>query len=278
MKFWRFLGWLFIPYIMIFIRWYDIGKTARILFTSWAVILLMSAYTNRPQLNQPTRATSTQTKQSDQTKQSNPPKSESPKTIHSSTPTTIQPVLTPKQKLQKEINQYNIEKSLGKATQQELEQLLKDEVEIDKSSALKSLPTTEDIGYVGDLMVQTTKNTLQEGKGILNSLVPTQADGMYWVFPITIDDIGSDPISIDPSMFQIETKDGSTYNNDLNAEISIQSDTPSVTFESINPMIDTKRLLIFDMPMNVNPSDISLKINYGFKSTLLHMPTLLPSK
>lgn len=283
MKFLRFLGWLFIPFIMIFIRWYDISKTARIVFSIWAIILLLTAFENRPQLNQ-TKAASAQVvqiKEKAKTTKTTPKASlKSNASITQATPATTQPtqpVLTPMQKLQKEYNQYHSDEKLGKSTQKEFEQLFKDEIDIDKSDFLKTTPNLEDIGYASDLAVSTLKGTFTGGSYIVNQSVPTTPDGIYWYFPITIDDIGSGPISIDPKMFQLVAKDGTTYDNDLNAELSLTGVSP-ITIEQINPMIDTQRYLVFDMPTDVNLSDVMLKISYGFQSTEINLPTPATNK
>jgi len=58
MKFLKFLGWLFIPYIMIFFQWRKIKLAARIFGTAWAIIALLSVFGAN---SQPKSATSEQT-------------------------------------------------------------------------------------------------------------------------------------------------------------------------------------------------------------------------
>lgn len=54
MKFLKVTGWIFVPYIMVFIRWKKIGAKGRVMGISWAVIVLLIGITNS---SEPTKST-----------------------------------------------------------------------------------------------------------------------------------------------------------------------------------------------------------------------------
>lgn len=89
MKFLKVLGWIFVPWIMIFFQWKKIGTVGKTFGTIWAVIALLSGISNmthsKPDTQdaKTTAATTTTDKQSTDTKNNTPtkeaPKAEKPK-------------------------------------------------------------------------------------------------------------------------------------------------------------------------------------------------------
>ncbi|WP_411347193.1 excalibur calcium-binding domain-containing protein [Paenibacillus sp. WLX2291] len=62
-KGWKFVGWLFVPYIMIFFQWNKLSRIQRGLGVTWAVICLMSVAGNKEANQVSPDAVANQTKQ-----------------------------------------------------------------------------------------------------------------------------------------------------------------------------------------------------------------------
>lgn len=69
MKFLKFIGWVFIPYIMILFQWKKIGAIGKGLGTAWALIVLISSIGNAASEKKPVQTVSIQENKSTEVKQ-----------------------------------------------------------------------------------------------------------------------------------------------------------------------------------------------------------------
>src|SRR5690625_1740873 len=52
MRFLRILGWVFIPYIMLFVRWKNTGKIAKVIGGAWAALIILLLLTPSPDVEE----------------------------------------------------------------------------------------------------------------------------------------------------------------------------------------------------------------------------------
>lgn len=151
---------------------------------------------------------------------------------------------------------------------QEKMKVMKDYINIDKADLLAKNPSVQDMGFAGDLFIQTNKNTVKQLNSVGNQLISQQANGVYWEVEVTLNNSGSNPIQANTDMFTLVTSDGRKFSTETKAEMMISK---SVIMETLNPGVDVKGYLIFDVPADLNISDVMLNVQNGFSNVKLKL-------
>jgi molecular chaperone GrpE (heat shock protein) len=278
-KFLKVLGWIFIPYIMIFVFWKRLQKPGRIAGIVYSVVILISAMVNGNSGNNTTKPTP----QSTTTVASTTPTTSDTNTVENSKTEAQQKAdeeAAAKKKAddaQKKAEQQAATKEQQKAkldaeiqnakngSYQDKMKAMKDYINTDKSDLLAQNPTVQDMGFAGDLFVQTNKNTMKYLNSVGDQIISQQAKSVYWEVEVTLNNAGTNPIEINTDMFTLVTSDGREFSTDAKAEMMLSK---SIIMDSLNPGVDETGYLIFDVPSNLSMSDVTLNIRNGLFSNV----------
>ncbi len=93
------------------------------------------------------------------------------------------------------------------------------------------------------------------------------AQGTYLIVDVTAKNEGQEPITTDSSYFQLKAG-GATYEADAAADIYVNEAGGGFFFQSINPGIENKGKIVFDVPADVIESgDLTLNVQTGIFGT-----------
>lgn len=271
----KVLGWIFIPYIMIFVFWKKLQKPGRIAGIVYSVIILISTIVNgnndsnndKSATQRVATSSSTATTQpaTADTNQIDNSKSEAQKKADEE---SVSKKKAEQQAASKEQQKSKLDAEIQNAkngSYQDKMKAMKDYINIDKSDLLAENPTVQDMGFAGDLFIQTNKNTVKYLNSVGDQIISQQAKGVYWEVEVTLNNAGSNPIEINTDMFKLMTSDGREFSTDTKAEMMLSK---AIIIDSLNPGVDDTGYLIFDVPSNLSMSDVTLNVQNGLFSNV----------
>ncbi|GGA14913.1 hypothetical protein GCM10008018_69740 [Paenibacillus marchantiophytorum] len=215
----RVLGWIFVPFVMVFVSWKSLRNVGRFYGVIWAVLSVLYVIGN---LN---------TAPSD--KQLRSPVS----AMEQKTPA----ISDVEVKAQKEA-EYKAKKDEDSKAKEEADAK-------SKTASLEKAPHIGEATEVGKLNVAVWKGALTApsvGDGILKY----DAKGMYWLIRVGVSNKDKESRTIDSNMFKLVGPDGTTYDPDTTAG-RYANDKTHFFLEKINPGIDIEGFVVFDMPASL---------------------------
>ncbi|WP_281759498.1 DUF4352 domain-containing protein [Alicyclobacillus hesperidum] len=209
------LGWVLVPYVMIFIKWRRMHKALRFVATVWALIIFANTvYLIRGKPSDSTALNSTAVSTSAQPSQ-NQNEGENTSSVTATT---------------------NVSQSAQSNTSADSS--------TSNTSKVRYVPV-ETYGRVGDLEVRV--NSLQQVKSVGYDGIGDTADGAFWVINVTIKNDGSSPLAIVDDIFHLQDINGDTYQPDSTAEIYANTDAGTMP-TNLNPGVSMTTNIVFDMP------------------------------
>lgn len=252
----KVLGWIVVPYIMVIARWGRLTFVAKTIGIVWSFAVIMSM-THGAFLPTPASSGVSPTLSSTSSIETKPV---------SSTHKKPSPQKSAKVKFETELQNIKTHKVKLSAKQQL--QFEKEYLQYDKQGLLKLEPSVLDAGFAGDLFVQTDKGGTQKYNSIGYGATYTQANGIYWVVLVTMNNAGMNPMIVDDSMFTLTSSAGRNYAPDISAEMSLVNEKPLIT-DTLNPVEDVTEYLVFDMPIGMKPLNATLRIQNGLNQVEL---------
>jgi hypothetical protein len=117
---------------------------------------------------------------------------------------------------------------------------------------------------VGDVVFTVHKKSTADNVG---GQYGQDAQGTYLILDISIKNESKKPITTDSSFFTLSAA-GSEYNADATADIYVNQTGGTFFLQEVNPGIEHRGKIIFDVPTDVASSDdISLNVQTGFFGT-----------
>ena len=93
------------------------------------------------------------------------------------------------------------------------------------------------------------------GQNLMGTFMGETADGMFMVVDVTIENTGTQSVTLWDSMIKVVDDQGRTYNHDMNAEIYLSmSNKKAFTFEQLQPGLPKRGYLVFDVPADLKGS------------------------
>lgn len=241
--FWVVLGWIFIPFIMIFIKWKSLSVVGRVIGVIWAVFAFSSLLGN--------------IRKNEDISSSIQQQKAAPVVVVQSESKTAEAKTNQEAKAQAEAEAKAKKEAEAKA-KAEAEAKAKEEA---KAEAINKAPHIGESATVGNLNVAIYKGPLT-GPTVGN-FIQHKAKGMYWLIRVGVENKDKESRTIDASMFQLIGPDGIKYDPDSTANIYANDDT-HFFLEKINPGISIEGFVVFDMPQNITDTDdFILRVNSG---------------
>ncbi|NHN33551.1 DUF4352 domain-containing protein [Paenibacillus sp. S3N08] len=247
MGFLRVLGWLFVPYIMVFVRWKNLGSAARVFGIIWAVVAGLSVIGNITKDEAPTEATTSAAVE------------QAKVTTASTAPTALD-----KEAKAKADAESKAQKEADAKAKKEADETAKAEAAAKaKADAEEKAPHLGESITIGSLGVGVAKD-IKVSQTVGSQYLNQKAQGTYWIFGISIKNGDKAARMIDTSMFQLVSSDGTKYEADSTANL-YANDAGKFMFQNINPGIQTNGFVVFDMPPDAKDkmADFKLKVDSG---------------
>ncbi|WP_206922996.1 DUF4352 domain-containing protein [Alicyclobacillus suci] len=229
----KIFGWIFIPYIMLAVRWRKSSLFFRAVGILWSVVILLSTVkviaADSHNEDLPTSVTTIE--QAD----TNSVSGKATSTVNN------------KQTKQSHTNSVDSDmQSTTNATTTAQSDL----------KALESYPHLGQPSKVGNLEI--TINNVKQFKYVGTDT----ANGMYWGVSVTVQNDGSNPQTISDSMFKIVSPtdvrgDSNSYSPDVDADIQA-NETNNFLTETLNPGVSSTGFVIFDMPSKYTNDDMQV--------------------
>lgn len=245
MGFLRFLGWVFIPYVMIFVRWGKLGGVGKTFGLIWAVICGLAVIGNM--------------NKDETVKEASAPVAAAVAVEQKAGSTTED-----KEAKAKADADAKAQKEADAKAKKEADDKAKAEAEAKaKADVEEKAPHLGESSAVGNLAVgigKEVKTTQSVGNQFLNQ----KAQGTYWVFSVGIKNGDKEARMIDTSMFQLVSSDGIKYEPDPTASM-YANEAGKFFLQSINPGIQSNGFIVFDMPSDAKDkmADFKLKVSSG---------------
>jgi hypothetical protein len=240
----KVLGWVILPYIMIFISWKKLRGAGKTFGIIWAVIMAISVIGNMNKTNtvQPLTAAAT------------------------TSDVIVKKDLSTEDKAAKAKAdaEAKAQKEADAKAKADADAKAKVEAEAKaKADAEDKAPHLGEATKIGNLVVGIAKD-IKVSQSVGNQYLDQKAQGTYWIFGVSIKNGDKEARMIDTSMFQLVSSDGTKYEADSTANM-YANDTGKFMFQSINPGIQTSGFVVFDMPPDAKDklADFKLKVDSG---------------
>lgn len=93
------------------------------------------------------------------------------------------------------------------------------------------------------------------GQNLMGTFMGETADGVFLVVDVTIENIGTESITMWDSMIKVVDDQGRTYDHDMNAEVYLSmSNKKAFTFEQLQPGLPKRGYIVFDVPTDLKGS------------------------
>ncbi len=90
------------------------------------------------------------------------------------------------------------------------------------------------------------------GQDLMGTFMGETADGIFLVVDVTIENTGTQSVTLWDSMIKVVDVQGRTYDHDMNAEIYLSmSNKKAFTFEQLQPGLPKQGYLVFDIPADL---------------------------
>ncbi|WP_157068443.1 DUF4352 domain-containing protein [Alicyclobacillus sendaiensis] len=213
----KVLGWILVPYIMLFIQWGRMNRILRFAGSLWALIIFANTvYVIRGNTSRSSSTVSATTSLVNSTNSSQVAKQEQ----NSSTP--------PVHKTTNSLQHAQYQATTTSSSQ----------------SKLRYIPF-QTFGKAGDLEIRV--NSLQQVKSVGYDGMGETANGAFWVINVTIKNDGSTPMGIVDGLFHLQDLNGNVYQPDSTAEIYANTNSGTIPTD-LNPGVSMTTNLVFDMP------------------------------
>ncbi|MBA7689276.1 hypothetical protein ES703_97782 [subsurface metagenome] len=86
------------------------------------------------------------------------------------------------------------------------------------------------------------------GEYVFDSFYGEEADGIFFVFDVTIENVGKESKTMWGSYVNVIDDQGRTFEHDISAEIHLDD---SFSFEQMQPSLPKRGKIVFDVPENI---------------------------
>jgi hypothetical protein len=236
----RVLGWIFVPFVMIFVSWNGLRNVSKFYGTIWASIAAIYAITAIAGHNTDKQLISPVTAAVEQ------------KTILSNEEKTA--------KVQADALKADDKAKTDSAAKAKKEAEVQAQKEADAKAAMHFMG--EDTA-VGKLEVGVHKDFLAMSVG--GDFLKRTPNGEYWEFRVHVKNVDKESRTIDTNMFQLIASDSTSYDADSSATFDANEQS-RFFLQKINPGIDVWGIIVFDMPKGLYAQGIDkfvLRTNSG---------------
>lgn len=225
MSWFKILGWLFAPYVMLPLRWDKMNKFSKVVGFAWTFCMALTLMHSALYRNTSTAAVASPP-------ETNPPVSNAV-------------AAAPNANASENIAKPTVsEQANASATQTNTQQEARKEYQ-----QLLSYPKIAQSHEVGNFNI--TINGIEQATQVGSGDFGSTANGRYWIVSVTVRNDGTSPNFVTDSMFQIVSPiikgKVNTYSPDPSAEIYVNSNS-DLLINELNPGVSQSGFLVFDMP------------------------------
>ncbi len=124
--------------------------------------------------------------------------------------------------------------------------------------------------YIGDTVgvgrFAVLVHTPEVKSSVGNQYLKQEANGEYWVIPISIRNDDKEARMITTAMFKLVSSDGTSFDPDAAAAMYLDSKS-SLLLDNINPGIQVDGYIVFDMPKGQKVSNYVMEVTDAFSFT-----------